>query len=105
MASYNEVKDNLLIALDDETIDEEEFLLLWEVNKSKNVDFPVHNYPRFDLASKDDCECKAEFRFDKNDLLALAEALQNSDVFRCKQGTVCDGMTGLCIALKRYFFW
>ena len=52
-------------------IDEEEFLLLWEVNKSKNLDFPVHNHPRFDLASKDDCECKAEFTARKQHVHAL----------------------------------
>ena len=69
--------------------------------KSNNLDFPVHEYPQFNLNDKDESECKAEFRFEKNDLNVVAEALQIPDVFKCKQGTVCDGMTGLCIVLKR----
>ena len=69
--------------------------------KPNNLDFPVHEYPQFNLNDKDESECKAEFRFEKNDLNVVAEALQIPDVFKCKQGTVCDGMTGLCIVLKR----
>ena len=69
--------------------------------KSNNLDFPVHEYPQFNLNDKDESECKADFRFEKNDLNAVAEALQIPDIFKCKQGTVCDGMNGLCIVLKR----
>ena len=73
-------------------------MLLWDAHKSKNLDFPVENYPLFNLEEKDMSEVKAEFRFEKDDLSALAE---NPRGFRCKQGTVCAGMIGLCIVLKR----
>ena len=33
--------------------------------------------------------------------MAVAEAFQIPEVFKCHQGTVCDEMTGLCVVLKR----
>ena len=48
-------------------------MLLWDAHKSKNLDFPVENYPLFNLEEKDMSEVKAEFRFEKDDLSALAE--------------------------------
>ena len=53
------------------------------------------------LDEKDAAEVKAEFRFEKKDIPVLYEALRIPEVFKCQQGSVCDGMTGLCIALKR----
>ena len=96
MASCLETQENLLLKLDDGCIGEE-FLLLWEMNNSNNLYFPVHDYPKFDLESKVDIECKAEFRFEKNDLATLAQASQIPGCFKCKQGTVGDSMTWLCI--------
>ena len=32
------------------------------------------------------------------------KGLQIPERFKCKQGTVCDGMTGLCIVLKRFAY-
>lgn len=49
-------------------------------------------------------ECEAEFRFRKMDIpvlaTVLAEALDIPDRFICEQGTVCDGIEGLCILLR-----
>ena len=64
----------------------------------------MHDYAKFDLESKDEIERKAEFQFENNNPTALAEALQTPEGFKCKQGTVCDGMTGLCIVLKRFAY-
>ena len=49
----------------------------------------------------DEDECKAEFRVSKNDLPALATALQTPDQFKCAQRTVFSGMEGLCVVLRR----
>ena len=46
-------------------------------------------------------ECKAEFRVQKNDLPSLVEALQIPATFYYQQRSVCDGMEGLCMVLKR----
>ena len=77
------------------------FLLLWDANVSKNPDYPVTVYPKLNLDDKDVAEVKTEFRFEKNDIPSLYKVLRIPEVFRCKQGSVCDGMTGLCIMLKR----
>ena len=44
-------------------------------------------------------KCKAEFRFEKKDLPALAEALQIPPSFKLPQGSIVSGM-GHCILLK-----
>jgi len=45
--------------------------------------------------------CKAEFRVEKGDLPLLADALHIPTVFHCKQGSICDGLEGLCVLLRR----
>ena len=52
----------------------------------------------------DDSECLAEFRFHKSDISVLLDALQLPQTFVCRQGTVCDGLEGLCIALRRFAY-
>ena len=52
----------------------------------------------------DPAECKAEFRVEKNDLPSLAEALHFPATFYCQQRSVCDGMGGWCMALKRFSY-
>ena len=59
-------------------VSDEEFLLLWENNESKNPDFPWDSYDPFTLKNmRDEAECKAEFRVEKKNYLhRLAEAVQ-----------------------------
>ena len=52
----------------------------------------------------DDSECLSEFRFRKSDLPVLSEALHPPNYFTCQQGTICDGIEGLCIALRRFAY-
>ena len=52
----------------------------------------------------DNSECKAEFRFRKEDIPVLAEALGIQKTFTCSQGSVSDGIEGLCIMLKRFSY-
>ena len=101
MASFEAVRNELLLAYDEEVIDDEEFLLLWDCNKSKNPDFSYEDNANFDLDCIAEAECKAEFRVEKNDLEDLAEVLQIPETFVCSQRSVCSGIEGLCIALKR----
>ena len=49
----------------------------------------------------DPIEYKAEFRFEKIDLPSLAEALQTPTPFSANNWSMCDGMEGSCMALKR----
>ena len=58
---------------------EQEFALLYNCHKSTNPEFPSWNYERFDLDEKSNDECKAEFRFYREDISKLAEQLQLTD--------------------------
>ncbi|CAH3147117.1 unnamed protein product, partial [Pocillopora meandrina] len=63
--------------------------------------FPWDSYGPFDLENIDEAECKAEFRVEKRDLPTLREVLGIPPAFKCPQRTICDGMEGLCMLLKR----
>ena len=76
MASFRDARLMLLDSYDDGLIDEEELVMLFDLNTSKNPVFPYENYGRFELTDMDEAECKAEFRFEKSDLHQLAEALR-----------------------------
>ena len=85
-------------------IDEETFLLLYDINKSKNIDLPYWNYDKFNLDLMSDEEAKTEFRFLKNDLHVLSEALQIPPVFTCYNGLKVTGLEFLCTFLKRFAY-
>ena len=101
MASFRKARNLVLESYCDGLLDDEEFLLLYDLNTSKNPEFPFDNYERFNLETLDPAECKAEFRFEKSDLPLLTEALQIPAVIRCAQRTVCNGTEGLCMLLRR----
>jgi hypothetical protein len=56
-----------------------------------------YKYPEFSPEEKDEYECFADFRVKKPDPPTLFEALGIPTIFKCKLGTVCSGMEGLCI--------
>jgi len=101
MASFEEFFLLLVLNYDANLISDEDFLLLYDMFPSKNPNFPYEEYSRFDLDSISEAECKAEFRFNKSDLPVLAEALQIPQSFKLNQGSIVDGMEGLCMLLQR----
>ena len=54
--------------LDEESSSDEKLLLLWDANTSDNLDFLHELLPEFSLYTMQTDECKAEFRFEKNDI-------------------------------------
>lgn len=102
--SFKKVRALLVESYFNDVIDDEEFCLLYDANFSKNPEFPYQDYEQFHLEEMDDAECKAEFRFRKEDIPVLAEALGIPDRFICDQGTVCDGIEGLCLLLRRFAY-
>ena len=68
MPNFRENRMALLHAYDDEVINDEEFVLLYDVNTSKNLDLPYGDYENFDLDNLSNDECKAEFCFLKDDI-------------------------------------
>ena len=74
------------------------------MNASKNPDFPYWQYDPFDLDDLCDDECKAEFRFLKNDIHLLKDVLQVPDEVVCYNRLVVDGIEALCVLLKRFAY-
>ena len=63
MASFRDAR-NLLTALCDDLISGDEYLLLYGLNRSKNLDLPYDEYT-FDMDEMENSECVAEFRVNK----------------------------------------
>ena len=102
MTSFKEVQDMLLLSYDQGLINEEKCFMLYEKISSDNLVYLYKDYGKFNLQEKDSAEYKTEFRFEENDTPLLAEQLRIPEVFKCPQGTLCDGIEGLCILLKRF---
>ena len=100
---FKNVRNLLLINHNDGFIDDDEFVLLYNLFASKNLDFPYDSYA-IDLEELDESESFAEFRVRKRDIRTLKEVLQIPDMITCNQHSVCDGLEGLCMLLKRLSF-
>ena len=96
----NAVRDALVTANSYDIIDDDDFLLLYDAYSSKPV-FSYWKFPRFNVDEWSDVECHTELRFAKQDLDELLECLGVPEKITCEQRTVCGGMEGLCILLKR----
>ena len=81
MASFKKVQEMLCLGLVEEIIDEEEFVLLYDTYRPRNLPFPHSAYEKFSLANKDPAECKADFRVEKRDIPLLVD--------ECWQFLVC----------------
>ena len=100
MTLLRDGRDALLIAYDTKYIDEMEFLLLNEMKHSVNG-CPYWNYEKLDLEKWMTLRLGTEFRFLKNDIYRLKEALNIPDIFETHNRLIVDGIEGLCILLKR----
>ena len=101
MAFFKQTRELLLIEHSEKAISDEELLLLLDENTSRNPELSYENYERFNLEEIEEPECKANFRFQKDDIPELAEVLGLPEVFRCSQRTVADQLEGLCLLLRR----
>ena len=99
--AFKDLRNSLIISYDDGFINDEEFVLLYDLYSSKDLDFPYDAYAPCDLEELDDAECVAEFRFRKRDVRALADVLRVPDTIPCEQSSVCTGIEGLCMLLRR----
>ena len=100
MSSLREIRELLVDFYMNGVLSDEEFVVLYDENRSKNLDLPYDEYGRFDLDEMADSECISEFRVKKSDLPKLRDALQILDSFTCYQKSVSDGMEGLCMLLR-----
>ena len=104
MVGLRQVRDCLLTSHSLNIINTEESILLYDLNSSKNPDFSFWCYENFDLDKFNDDECKASFRFLKNDVYFLKEVLDIPDQIICPNRSVVSGIEALCILLRRYAY-
>ena len=76
MTSFREVQNLCLLSHGLNFIDDMELLILYDMFKPRNPDFPYESYEEFDLDEMVESECLAEFRFKKRDVYRLADVLQ-----------------------------
>ena len=101
MTSFRDAREFLVRYYAEEIFDDEEFLVLSDYYTSKNPDFPYDSYSCFDLDGMEDAECLAEFRVHKRDIPVIADYLQIPDTFYCEQRSVCNGIEGICMLVRR----
>ena len=95
MASFKKVHEMLCLCSIEEIIVEEEFVLLYEAYRPSILPFPHTAYEKLSLENKDPAEC---FRMEKRDIPLLLAALRVPPVsVQRRNGTICDGVEGLCI--------
>ena len=60
MATFKETRNPLLLAHSGDIIPDEDFVLLYDLPTSKNLDYPYWLYNEFDLENWTDAECRSE---------------------------------------------
>jgi hypothetical protein len=83
MPRLRDIRELLFYANFDGLINEEEFILLYNLNTAKSPDLTYWKYEKYDLDNLCDDECLTEFRFLKNDVYNLADVMRLPDVLRC----------------------
>ena len=81
MASFKETRNLVLESYVDGTIDEDDFMLLYDINQSKNPEFPHENYELFNFDALDPVECVADFRVEKQDIPRFQSSSASKGVY------------------------
>ena len=92
MTSLKDVRDQILISHSEGVLNDDELVLLYDLNRSYNLDLPYDSYADFNFDVLEDDECLAEFRFQKRDLPLLADVLEIPETVECYQRSICSGL-------------
>ena len=79
-------------------LNNEEFVLLYDLNSSSNLNIPYWQYPNFDLDNMQNDECISEFWFLKNDIYILF-VLGIPKEITCYNGSKLNSVTVRCALL------
>ena len=104
MAGASTNKTLLLDAYCSKTINDTEFLFLYDINSCSNLHLPCWKYDHFSLEDVNDDECKAEIRFLREDIYTLRDIINIPKMFTCYNGVKVTGIKGLFILLKSYSY-
>ena len=88
MPYLRDIRNCILLANGMDMIDDEETILLYDLSTSDNLDIPYWTYNEFQLDCLSDDECRGEFRFAKNDIYRLCDALGLPDEITFYNGNV-----------------
>ena len=97
------IRETLLLAHHFKFLSHEEFVLLCDLNKPKNIEIPCGER-RFDIDDWCDDECQTNFRFFRNDIYRLTEVLDLPDEIECYNGLVVDKVEAVAMFLKRFSY-
>ena len=89
--AFKNVQNLLLINYSNGFINDDEFVVLYDLYASKNLDFHNEWYAPFDLEELDESESFVEFRFGKQDIRILRDILQIPDMITCSQNVAGHG--------------
>ena len=105
MCSFKKARDDVVLAYDSSNIDDSEFVVLYDiVCRGKNPELPFEDYDSFSLEDTDAVESNVNFKFKKNEIPVLARAMDIPEKFTWPQGTICEGIEGICILLRRFCY-
>ena len=104
MPYFKDIRESLLMGHGLNHIDLTEYCILTDFYKSKNPDMLHGTYSSFDLENLSDDECRVNFRFKKDHIYDLQEALDIPIEFLCYNNVTIDSLEALCIMLKRFAF-
>ena len=68
--AFRDVRNSLLISHADGIIDDEEFIVLYDLYSSRDPDFPYHHYTAFDLDALDESETTKTLQVTRKSLLS-----------------------------------
>ena len=104
MANMLEKRNVVVEAYGYGLLNDEEFVLLYDLNNSKYLNIPSWQYPNFDLDDMQDDECISEFRSLKNNTHVLFDVLGIPREIICYNGLQLSRVTALCPPLKRFSY-
>ena len=104
MPTLRQAREMLLLAYVDQVIDDHEFVLLFDVNEEKKSGISLLDLHSILLIQTRDDECRAEFRFWKNDIYDLSDVLDLPDEIIIDNRQNVDKIDSLGILLKRFAY-
>ena len=102
MAAFRDTRNALLLAHFADIIPDEEFVLLYGLDTSKNLDYPYWSYNEFDLESWTDAECRCEITFFKGDVYRLFEVFDIPEEITYYNRSKINGLESFMCIFKAF---
>ena len=104
MVAFRETRNAILLAHSADKIPDEEFVLLYDLHTSKNLDYTYWSYDEFDLENWTDAECRPKLRFLKGDVHRLFEVVDIPEEITCYNRSKFNGLEAYCVFLKCFVY-